>query len=97
MLTNQPEAVTKQQPILSIMTHSNNLKQLSSTRRPMSLDAALKTMPSPDFLPRALPRDDSPEGRRDFLVGILDEVLDILNEDIFDDDLDTKSDHGLPQ
>ena len=63
----------------------------------MSLDAALRTMPTSDFLPRAPPKDDSLEERRAFVVGILDEVLDILDDDMFEDDLDTKSDRGLPQ
>ena len=62
----------------------------------MSLDAALRTMPTSDFLPRA-PQGDSPEERRAFVVGILDEVLDILKDDLFEDDHNTKSDRGLPQ
>ena len=64
----------------------------------MSLDSLMMT-PTSDFLPRARPMgdEDSPEARRAFIVGILDEVLDILNDDMFEDDHDTESDRGLPQ
>ncbi|CAJ1960768.1 unnamed protein product [Cylindrotheca closterium] len=87
------------------MTQSNNnLKQASPNRRPMSLKSSVlqNMMPSSDLLPRrAPPKNDSPQERSAFVIGILDEVLDILNDDIFDDEddlvFDTKSNRRLSQ
>ncbi|CAJ1960784.1 unnamed protein product [Cylindrotheca closterium] len=70
-------------------TQSNS--NLSRTQSSSLLNSAMHKMmmSSSDLLPRrrALPKDDSPEERSAFVIGILDEVLDILNDDIFDDDL----------
>ncbi|CAJ1929229.1 unnamed protein product [Cylindrotheca closterium] len=78
-------------------TQSNNtMTQLSLSRPQMSLKSSLhkmhKVMPSSDLLPCAPPKDDTPEERSAFVIGILDEVLDILNDDLFDDDDDDDDD-----
>ncbi|CAJ1929212.1 unnamed protein product [Cylindrotheca closterium] len=80
-------------------TQSNNtMTQLSLSRPQMSLKSSLhkmhKVMPSSDLLPCAPPKDDTPEERSAFVIGILDEVLDILNDDLFEDDDDDDLDFG---
>ncbi|CAJ1945053.1 unnamed protein product [Cylindrotheca closterium] len=73
------------------MTQSSNSKQLSSRpSSPISLDSMLMTMPTSDSMffthrARATPMD-SPEDRTAIMIEILDEVLDMLNEDVFEDD-----------
>eukprot|EP00526_Cylindrotheca_closterium_P028405 CAMPEP_0113632002 /NCGR_PEP_ID=MMETSP0017_2-20120614/16632_1 /TAXON_ID=2856 /ORGANISM="Cylindrotheca closterium" /LENGTH=81 /DNA_ID=CAMNT_0000542537 /DNA_START=146 /DNA_END=391 /DNA_ORIENTATION=+ /assembly_acc=CAM_ASM_000147 len=74
------------------------MTQCSSPSRPMSLDDSLSLMmPTSNnlmMMPRRPSTSESPQEQRDFLIGILDEVLDILNEDIFEEDnnnIDSKS------
>ena len=58
-------------------------------------------MTMPTFLDSRLPLAppmDSPEGQRAFVIGILDEVLDMLEEDFMEDDLNRyKSNYVLQQ